>query len=278
MDPLYSIHSSTLAAKAAELRGGLQRLQPGLIAVSGGIDSRVLFAVARTADLNFLPVFFSGPHLSPEEQRQGRKLLAAWGGHGHVLEVNPLLDESVRANEALRCYHCKRLLFTTAQQLGHYLERPHILEGSHREDLGDYRPGRKALEELGIFSPLAQAGLDKEDIRSLARIMQLDLPEQPSRPCLLTRFAYGLRPVPEKLPQIGRFEDEMRRYGFRDFRLRVLAQESHVLQIAEAEKELYPTRKEELEPALSRLGLKPCSVRFSPRVSGFFDGNGSSGA
>jgi uncharacterized protein len=278
MDPLNFIHSSPLAAKAAELRSRLRRLQPGLIAVSGGIDSRVLFAVARTADLDFLPVFFSGPHLSPEEQRQGRKLLAAWGGNSHVLEVNPLLEESVRANETMRCYHCKRLLFATALQLGRYLERPHILEGSHKDDLDDYRPGRKALEELGIFSPLAEAGLSKEDIRSLAQIMQLDLPEQPSRPCLLTRFAYGLRPVPEKLPQIGRFEDQMRGHGFRDFRLRVPAQESHLLQIAESEKELYPTRKKELENALSRLGLQPCTVRFSPRVSGFFDVNGSSWA
>ena len=266
-----SIASRNLAAKARELLKRLREVQPGLIAVSGGIDSRVLLSFALAAGLDFQPLFFSGPHLSPGQRGQGRKCLAACGDRGRLLEVDLLRDQAVRENDVSRCYHCKRLLFTRAAELARNLGRPGLLEGSHTGDLSAYRPGRQALRELGVVSPLAEAGLDKADIRELACALNLDQPDQAPGPCLLTRFAYGLEPSREKLERVGGLEDELRERGFRDFRLRVLGDGSRVLQIAHAEEAQYREKRNEVERALSRHGLGPCSIRIDSSISGFFD-------
>ncbi len=266
-----SISSQDLAAKARELLERLREVQPGLIAVSGGIDSRVLLAFALAAGLDFQPLFFSGPHLSPIQRGQGRAGITARGEEGRLLEVDPLQDEAVRENDASRCYHCKRLLFTRAAELARSLGRPGLLEGSHAGDLSAYRPGRRALRELGVASPLAEAGLNKQDIRDLAGILNLDQPDQASGPCLLTRFAYGRKPTHAELERIGGLEDELRELALRDFRLRVLEDGSRVLQIAEAEAWRYREKRHEVERALSRHGLGPCSIRIDSDISGFFD-------
>lgn len=266
------IPSKHLAAKAEQLLNRLKDLQPGIIAVSGGMDSRSLFGFARAEDLDFVPLFFTGPHLSPQERRQGRDCLASLSrAEGHVLEVDPLLEQAVRSNDRSRCYHCKQLLFTRARELAESLGRPHLAEGSHAGDLQEYRPGRQALRELGVASPLADASLDKAEIRELARILDLAPPDLPSRPCLLTRFAYGRSPAPEQLERIGRLEDELLDMGFANIRLRMLQDGSRLLQIARDEEELLEARRAGVEQALSRQGLDPCPIRITERISGFFD-------
>ncbi len=266
------ITSKHLAAKAEKLLNRLKDLQPGIIAVSGGIDSQFLFGFARSEDLDFVPLFFSGPHLSPRERRQGKDCLASLSrSAGQILEVDPLLEEAVRSNERSRCYHCKYLLFSRAGELAESLERPFLAEGSHAGDLQEYRPGRQALRELGVASPLADASMDKADIRALARILDLAPPDLPSRPCLLTRFAYGRSPAPEQLQRIGRLEDELLDLGFENIRLRVLEDGSRLLQIARHEEELLEAQRAGVEQALSRHGLDPCPVRITERISGFFD-------
>ena len=266
------IPSTHLAAKAQELLNRLKDLQPGIIAVSGGIDSRFLFGFARAEDLDFVPLFFTGPHLSPRERLQGEDCLASLPrAEGHILEVDPLLEEAVRSNNRSRCYHCKYLLFSRARELGKNLDRPHLAEGSHAGDLREYRPGRQALRELGIASPLSDASMDKADIRDLARILDLAPPDLASRPCLLTRFAYGRSPAPEQLERIGRLEDELLEMGFENIRLRVLEDGSRLLQIARDEEELLEAQRARVEQALSRHGLDPCPLRITERISGFFD-------
>jgi len=266
------IPSKHLAAKAEELHNRLKDLQPGIIAVSGGIDSRFLFGFARAENLDFVPFFFTGPHLSPQERRQGRDCLASLSlTEGRILEVDPLLEEAVRSNDRSRCYHCKYLLFSRAGQLGETLGRPHLAEGSHTGDFQEYRPGRQALRELGVASPLADASLNKADIRDLARILDLAPPDLPSRPCLLTRFAYGRSPAPEQLERIGRLEDELLEMGLENIRLRVLQDGSRLLQIARNEEELLEAQRAGVEQALSRHGLDPCPIQVTERISGFFD-------
>ncbi len=266
-----SISSPDLAAKAKDLLKRLRELQPGLVAVSGGIDSRVLFGFTRAAGLDFQPLFFSGPHLSPGQRELGHDCIAPFGEEGRLLQVDPLRDEGIRTNNTQRCYHCKRLLFSRAAELALTLGRPHLVEGSHAGDLGAYRPGRRVLRELGVASPLADAGLDKGEIRELAVFLDLERPDQASGPCLLTRFAYGVPPDPGMLQRIGRLEDELREIGFREFRLRVLEPESRLLQIARAEEALYREKRDKVEEILSRHGLLPCPVRIDASISGFFD-------
>ena len=266
------IPSKHLAAKAEELLHRLKDLQPGVIAVSGGIDSRLLFGFARSEDLDFVPLFFTGPHLSPQERRQGRDCLASLSrSTGHILEVDPLLEEAVLSNDRSRCYHCKYLLFSRAKELAESLERPSLAEGSHAGELQEYRPGRQALRELGVASPLADASMDKADIRELARTLDLAPPDLPSRPCLLTRFAYGRSPAPEQLERIGLLEDELLDMGFQNIRLRVLEDGSRLLQIARDEEELLKAQMAGVEQALSRHGLDPCPIQITERISGFFD-------
>jgi uncharacterized protein len=122
-----------------------------------------------------------------------------------------------------------------------------------------------------VASPLADAGLDKGEIRELARAQRLERPDQPSGPCLLTRFAYGREPTHRELERIGTAEDELREHGFRDFRLRILGDGSRVLQIAQAEEERFLERRGQVEGSLARHGLGSCPIRIDCHISGFFD-------
>lgn len=105
------------------------------------------------------------------------------------LFLNPLDDARIAANDELRCYFCKKRLFDELLRLSAPLP---LCDGTHASDTSAYRPGRKALRELGIYSPLEMAGFQKDDIRRIGADIGLDIPWQKARPCLLTRFPYGI--------------------------------------------------------------------------------------
>ncbi len=263
--------SKELWSKAEHLEALLRQLQPGLAAVSGGIDSRVLLEVILASGLDFQPVFFSGPHMSSLEANNCLEYLGARAGKYRVLELDPLQDEAVRNNDPQRCYHCKLNVFSQALQLGHSLGRDFIVEGTQGDDAFSYRPGKQALVELGIRSPLYEAGLGKREIRSLAREMGLPHPEQASRPCLLTRFAYHMRPSHYMLQLLGSAEDFLQGLGLHEFRIRVLPQEGFVLQIARSEQALYDKNASAIHSRLRTSGLVPYEILVTDTISGFFD-------
>lgn len=261
-------------SKVQTLERVLKDLKSGLAAVSGGLDSRTLFAFARRCGVDLTPVFFRGPHMTPGENAAA----LAWLSERHpspvVIDIDVLDAPEVRANTRERCYHCKKALFQAAADAALGMGLFHVVDGTNASDHAEYRPGIKALSELGVRSPLAEAGLTKAEVRELAASLGLDRPSQPSRACLLTRFGYGHAPDRELLMRIGRTEDGLMQLGLMDFRLRVPEPGAVVLQISEAERRRYESRRAAVEALLAYELALPVNVVFSEQVSGYYDKRG----
>lgn len=193
------------------------------VAFSGGVDSSFLLAkaaevlgpgnvVAVTARSVLAPAF--------ELQR------AQWFCEDHgvrqlVVDADPLADDEVRGNGRMRCYHCKRNIFALAAKAARSEGFDVLADGTNLDDDGDYRPGAKALDELGVQSPLRDASMTKDDIRQLSRDMGLSVWDAPSCACLATRVEYGTPLDADVLRRIDEAEDHMRRLDFDPVRLRV---------------------------------------------------------
>ncbi len=257
--------------KLARLHEVLRSLPPAWMAVSGGVDSRFLAYTAWGLGLTWPAVFFSGPHLTPKERERALAWLKERAPVLHVIETSPLEDSAARENTRERCYHCKLACFGAALTRAREQGAQVLLDGGNISDAGEYRPGRRALIELEVRSPLAEAGFNKSDIRALARQTGLDRPEQPSRACLLTRFTYDLPPVEADLEQVGRAEDALAALGLDQFRVRVTAPGAFTLQLAEAERPGWAKVERVALAALGLEGVAPVQLVWSSRVSGFFD-------
>jgi len=260
------------ARKLKALRAGLRKLSPGAIAVSGGLDSRLLAHLAWDLDLDFTAVFFQGPHMTAAEAAACRVWLERRCRPFHVLDFDPLAIPALRANHRDRCYHCKLAAFVRAKSLCRELEITHLLEGSNATDLTAFRPGRRALVELGVHSPLADHGLSKEELRHIAWSLGLESPGQPSRACLMTRFEYGFEPDREHMIRIGRAEDNLTALGFAHFRLRALRGGLFTLQLGMTEEQAWKQIGERGLACLRLEGIDYPTILWSKNVSGFFDG------
>ncbi|MDR1986323.1 MAG: ATP-dependent sacrificial sulfur transferase LarE [Treponema sp.] len=192
----------------------------GAVAFSGGVDSSFLcHAAAAALGTKAIAVTIVSPML-PKSEIQGARLIAGKIGIEHVLIEESELDEEVAANPKERCYFCKKLEFGTILAAAKERGIAAVWDGSNLDDLGDYRPGLQALEELHIQSPLREAGLTKADIRELSRRFDLPTWDKPAFACLASRIPYGERIDKEKLARIEKAEDTLSAWGFRQFRVR----------------------------------------------------------
>lgn len=191
------------------------------IAFSGGLDSIFLLALAQQIlGDKVTAVTVSTPFQSRYDIGVAKSKAQALGVKQYLLEINLLDNIQIQLNSRERCYYCKQAIFSLICGEARKQGITHILDGSNADDLNEYRPGRKALQELGILSPLQEAGLTKTEIRLLAQQMKLPGWNEPSRPCLATRFPYGEAINLEKLGQVEKAEDLLRENGFRQFRVR----------------------------------------------------------
>ncbi|MCD8339188.1 MAG: ATP-dependent sacrificial sulfur transferase LarE, partial [Burkholderiales bacterium] len=178
------------------------------IAFSGGIDSRFLSYTAKRFGFKPHLYHFTGPHLAPGETEEAINWAKEHEFEITVLPINPLEVHEVSYNQKDRCYYCKKVLFSKLAELA---DAP-ICDGTNHSDLGAYRPGIRALEELNIHSPLALAGITKSEIRRLSKETGLDRPEQPSKPCMLTRFPYQYHLDPQLLTLAGNLEKSLSKF------------------------------------------------------------------
>jgi uncharacterized protein len=192
----------------------------GAVAFSGGVDSSFLCYAAKSAlGENALAVTVVSPML-PKSEIECAKTVARQIGIEHILIEESEIDEEVAANPKERCYYCKKIEFGNILKAAEKRGVHTVFDGSNLDDLGDYRPGLKALEELRILSPLRVAEMTKADIRELSRRFNLPTWDKPAFACLASRIPYGERISPEKLGRIEKAEDALRNAGFRQFRVR----------------------------------------------------------
>lgn len=193
------------------------------VAFSGGVDSALLLKLAcMAAGVNTVYAVTVRTRLHPSGDLELAERTAAEFGAVHkVLQIDELAEGGLENNPVDRCYLCKRSIFRKIKELARTLGAGCVLEGTNADDLLEYRPGIRAIRELGISSPLADCGLTKAEIRKLAGHLGISTAKRPSAPCLATRLPYGTRIDYELLARIDEGERYLRELGFYNVRLRV---------------------------------------------------------
>ena len=201
------------------LLADLAGLKRAVLAFSGGLDSSfLLHATGRAMGEGLTAVTLDTPYAPRAEIAEAATLAGRLGARHVVLPVP--FPEALRDNPPERCYLCKKALFAKLRELATNQGIAHVLDGANLDDLDDYRPGMRALAELGIVSPLLAAGIGKDDIRALSREAGLPTWNKPSGACLLTRLPHGRRVTAEELERIDTAETWLRGLGFPAVRLR----------------------------------------------------------
>ncbi len=208
-------------SKYERLKRELAGLGKVLVAFSGGVDSTLLLRTARDAvGRNVLAVIATSETYPGREVRAARALARRLGVRTKVIHTEELRNPEFSANPPERCYHCKRELFSALGDIAKEEGIGVVLDGANADDLSDYRPGSRAGRELGVRSPLQEAGLGKEEIRTLSRALGLPTWDKPSLACLASRFPYHTRIEPVSLRRVGAAEEYLRRLGLRQLRVR----------------------------------------------------------
>lgn len=211
-----------LDARHARLRAILTEIGSTAIGFSGGVDSTFLVAEARDVlgRDNLLAVTASSETYVPEELDRARQLARDLGVRHEVIETRELDVPHFRDNPPMRCYYCKHELFSAIRDIAEANGLAAVCDGANADDVNAWRPGLKAAAELGVRSPLKEAGLTKDDIRALSRERGLPTWDRPAMACLASRFPYGEPITKEKLDRVAAAERLLRDLGFDGCRVR----------------------------------------------------------
>ena len=216
-----------MKSKLNELRRMLEDLSSDGVcaAFSGGVDSALLLTVLSELHARkpfpLLAVVFATEFHTVEETASALELAEELGVPAERVDRDVLSDPVLRANPKDRCYHCKRNLFSEMKRIAAAHGIKTLVDGTNADDTKVYRPGRTALEELGVLSPLALCCFTKDEIRAAARELLIPVADKPSTPCLATRFPYGTVLTDEALRRVERGEAVLREFGLKVVRLRV---------------------------------------------------------
>lgn len=192
-----------------------------LVAFSGGVDSTFLLGVAsRLLREKVTALTAVSASLSQSEKKFAVDTARQFNIKHFLVDSREIEKEEYAQNTVNRCYFCKSELYRLCREKAEELNIPWIVDGFNKDDEKDWRPGFKAKVENHILSPLLEANLSKEEIRRLARDMDLPVWDKPASPCLASRVPYGVRIDPEILGKIERLEEFVKTFGFRNFRVR----------------------------------------------------------
>ncbi len=211
-----------MAAKKEAAVARLQACGSVVVALSGGVDSGVLLALAIEAlgPDRVLAVTGVSAAVPEHEVDDARRLARQLGARHEVVATGELERESYRANAGDRCFHCRTELFETLGRLARLRGMERVAYGAVTDDMGDFRPGMRAAEAHGAIAPLLEAGLSKGEIRELAGAARLAVRDKPAAACLASRLPVGTEVTRERLGQVERAEAGLRALGFKQLRVR----------------------------------------------------------
>lgn len=226
------------------------------IAFSGGVDSTFLLKAAKEAlGENVLAITIKSAVIPGREMGTAASLCEKEGIRHIEIEEDILSIPGFPENPSDRCYVCKKFIFTKLLALAKENGFDTLAEGSNVDDEGDYRPGLRAIDELGVKSPLKEAGLGKTEIRELSKSLGLSTYNKQSMACLASRFVYGERITSEKLQMVEKAEDLLDDKGFTQFRVRMHGENLARIEVPENEIDKLIQLRDEIVTELKKLGF-----------------------
>lgn len=244
--------------KLEALKGSLRSIGRIAVAFSGGVDSIFLLKIAAEAvGDNVIAITAQADNFPAREHREALEFARELGVRHVVLQWDAMSLPEFAENSLERCYHCKKALFTLVREAALEHGAKVLADGFNADDDDDYRPGAKAARELGVISPLRDAGLRKDEIRLLLRAMNIPAWEKPSFACLASRFPTGMRITREDLARVENAEQFFLDLGFRNIRVRHHGELARIeLDPAERERFVAENLWERADKALQQLGYR----------------------
>jgi uncharacterized protein len=210
------------AEKIAVCKALIRSFRKVVVAYSGGVDSSLMVKLCadELGSANVTAVTGVSQTYTDEEKNVAQQIASKLGVELVLLQTDELSSDLFANNPVNRCYYCKRELYGKLTDIARKKNIPYVLDGTNADDLGDYRPGRKAAEEFGIISPFVSAGITKSDIRNLSRSLELPTWDKPANPCLASRVPYGIKITDPLLRKIEAGEKILRKFDIKNVRLR----------------------------------------------------------
>jgi uncharacterized protein len=245
-----------------------------VVAYSGGVDSSLVAAIAvEQHGASALAITGVSAALAPQLRQEAREQ-AAWLGIAHrELPTAELEDPAYTSNPPDRCYACKRALHSVLKPIATAAADATVLDGVNQDDLSDHRPGIRAAHDQGVYSPLAECGIDKAGVRQLSRALGLPWWDKPASPCLASRIPYGEPVTAERMVRIAAAEAWLRQRGFPELRVRSQGETARIELPVERLRdamELWqaPEPREELVQTFRQLGFTAVGLDLEGLVSG----------